>query len=62
MARQGSNRGLTSQEAVSDPFVLPPGISLGHLFQGLDPFEAEGVKKKSFVFILADRTSCSPNT
>lgn len=59
MARQGRNRGLTSQEAVSDPFVLPPGISLGHLFQGLDPFETEGVKNKSFVVILAGRTSCS---
>ena len=59
MARQGRNRELTSQEAVSDPFVLPPGISLGHLLQGLDPFETEGVKNKSFIFILAGRTSCS---
>lgn len=59
MARQGRNRGLTFQESVSDPFVLPPGISLGHLFQGLDPFETEGGRNKSFVVILAGRTSCS---
>lgn len=42
--RQHRNRGLTFQEAVSDPFVLPPGVSLAHLFQGLDPFETEDVK------------------
>lgn len=46
MQEQGRNRGLTSQEAVSDPLVLPPGISLSHLLQGLDPFETEGVKNK----------------
>lgn len=45
VARQRGGRALTSQEAVADPFVLPPGVSLGHLLQGLDPLENRGSKK-----------------
>lgn len=45
VARQRGGRALTSQEAVADPFVLPPGVSLGHLLQGLDPLENRRSKK-----------------
>lgn len=44
--RRGGNRALTFQEAVPDPLVLPPGVSLGHLLEGLDPFGAEGLNKR----------------
>lgn len=43
---RGGNRALTFQEAVPDPLVLPPGVSLGHLLEGLDPFGAQGLNKR----------------
>lgn len=57
MRRAGST-GLTFQEAVPDPFVLPPGVSLGHLLQGLDPFGTEGFKRRKKIPKRSVRTDC----
>lgn len=58
--RRGGSRALTFQEAVPHPLVLPPGVSLGHLLEGLDPFGTEGLKTEKQTPEVSEKRLSAP--